>query len=179
MNKEIIYIAELDADVDDVIAAEYLYNKGVLKEVVCDPIPKTPLGKERKAQLEELGITVSNKMPPIAKYVFVGGALTELSRYLINHKIECLVMNGGFVGCNIMDKPLKKFKDKLVTRTFNFNCDINATDSVLKNKNIDKIILVGKNVCHNQKNTLKGIWQCEETLLKNIMQKMKKDNMIC
>lgn len=34
MNKEVIYIAELDADVDDVIAAEYLHNKGVLKEYV-------------------------------------------------------------------------------------------------------------------------------------------------
>ena len=48
-------------------------------------------------------------MPPIAKYVFVGGALTELARYLINHKIECLVMNGGFAGSNIVKNPLDKF----------------------------------------------------------------------
>lgn len=27
--KDVIYIAELDADVDDVIASEYLYKKGV------------------------------------------------------------------------------------------------------------------------------------------------------
>lgn len=166
MNKDIVYIAELDADVDDVIAAEYLHKKGVLKEVVCDPIPKTSQGKERKEQLEKLGIKVSNKMPPVAKYVFVGGALTELARYLITHKIEYLVMNGGFVGDNIMKNPLDKFKNKKVVRTFNFNCDVTATDSVLKSKNIDKIILIGKNVCHSPKNTLLNIWSCEKDLLK-------------
>ena len=166
MRKEIIYIAELDADVDDAIAVEYLHNKGVLKEVVCDPIPITKEGKDRKEQLEKLGIKVSNKMPPVARYVFVGGALTELARYLINHKIECLVMNGGFVGCNIVKNPLDKFKDKQVIRTFNFNCDVIAADSVLKSKNIENIILVGKNVCHSEKNTLLGIWRDEERLLK-------------
>lgn len=57
------------------IAAEYLYQKGVLKEVVCDPLPKTPEGKDRKEQLEELDIKVTNKIPPIARYVFVGGAI--------------------------------------------------------------------------------------------------------
>lgn len=165
MSKEVVYIAELDADVDDVIAAEYLYKCGVLKEVVCDPKPNTNQGKERKEQLEKLGIKVSEKMPNIARYVFVGGALTELSKYLINHKIECLVMNGGFVGCNIMKNPLPKFKDKQVVRTFNFNCDVNAADSVLKSKNIDNIILVGKNVCHDRRNTLNGVWSKEKDIL--------------
>ena len=165
IEKEVVYIAELDADVDDVIAAEYLYQKGVLKEVVCDPLPRTPEGKGRKEQLKELGIKVSNKMPPIARYVFVGGALTELARYLINHKIECLVMNGGFVGSNIVKKPLDKFKDKQVIRTFNFNCDVNATDSVLKSKNIENVILVGKNVCHSEKNTLDDVWKGEKSIL--------------
>lgn len=165
IEREVIYIAELDADVDDVIAAEYLNKKGVLKEVVCDPVPTTWHGKDRKEQLEALGIKVVNKMPSIAKYVFVGGALTEVSRYLINHKIECLVMNGGFVGCNIMKNPLDKFKNKQVVRTFNFNCDIDATDIVLKSKNIENIILVGKNVCHDKRNTLTGIWSSERTIL--------------
>ena len=166
IEREVVYIAELDADVDDVIAAEYLHNKDVLKEVVCDPLPKTPEGKNRKEQLEKLAIKVSNKMPPIARYVFVGGALTELARYLINHKIECLVMNGGFVGCNIVRNPLDKFKDKQVIRTFNFNCDVAAADSVLKSKNIENIILVGKNVCHSEKNTLDGVWKDEKSILK-------------
>ncbi len=30
MDKEIVYIAELDADVDDIVAAHYLHNKGVI-----------------------------------------------------------------------------------------------------------------------------------------------------
>ena len=61
IEREVVYIAELDADVDDVIAVEYLHNKGVLKEVVCDPLPSTWHGKDRKEQLEKLGIKVSNK----------------------------------------------------------------------------------------------------------------------
>ena len=142
IEKEVVYITELDDDVDDVIAAEYLHNKGVLREIVCDPFPRTAEGKSRKDQLEKLGIKVSNKMPTIAKYVFVGGALTELARYLINHKIDCLVMNGGFVGSNIVKNPLDKFKDKQVIRTFNFNCDVVAADSVLKSKNIENVILI-------------------------------------
>lgn len=51
MDKEIVYIAELDADVDDVVAAHYLHNKGVLKCVVLDPYPKTKEGLERKERL--------------------------------------------------------------------------------------------------------------------------------
>lgn len=47
-----MYIAELDADVDDVIAAEYLNFKGVLKEVVCDPTPRTLEGKTEKSSLK-------------------------------------------------------------------------------------------------------------------------------
>lgn len=165
MKKEIIYIAELDADVDDVIAAEYLHKKNVLKEVVCDPAPTTKEGQDRKEQLEKEGIKVSFKMPPVAKYVFVGGALTLLSKYLITHKIECLVMNGGFVGNNIMKTPLPKFKNKQTVRTFNFNCDVTAADTVLKSKNIEQIILIGKNVCHDQRNTLRGVWKSEQLIL--------------
>lgn len=74
-------------------------------------------------------------------------------------------MNGGFVGCNIVKHTLDKFKNKQVMRTFNFNFDINATDAVLKSRNIENIILVGKNVCHNRKNTLSGIWNDEKDIL--------------
>jgi len=91
------------------------------------------------------------------QYVFVGGTLTEVAHYLARHKIACFVMNGGFVGDGIMQKPLDKFKGKQVYKTFNFNCDVMATDSVLKSKNIGNIVLVGKNVCHSAKNTLNGI----------------------
>lgn len=37
MEKEIVYVADLDQDIDDVVAAHYLNNKGVLKCVVYDP----------------------------------------------------------------------------------------------------------------------------------------------
>lgn len=165
MKEKIIYIGELDADVDDVIAAEYLHKNGVLKAVVLDPEPKTPKGLERKKELEELGVTVLTKMPPVAEYVFVGGALTKVARYLVTHKIDYLVMNGGFVGCNIVTQPLEKFKGKQAVRTFNFNCDVDAADRVLKSSNIGQVVLIGKNVCHNKRNTLAGIWKQEKALL--------------
>ncbi len=169
-----VYVAELDADVDDVIAAEYLYKKGVLQEVVCDPIPRTTDGKYRKEQLELLGIKVSNKMPLDAQYVFVGGALTEVAHHLTRHKIACLVMNGGFVGDGIMRKPLDKFKGKQVCKTFNFNCDVIAADSVLKSRTVENIVLVGKNVCHSEKNTLNGVWSAEKELLRKYNSKSDK-----
>lgn len=164
MNKEIVYIAELDADVDDVVAAHYLHNKGVLKCVVLDSYPKTKDGIKRKEQLENLGVTVLKKMPPIAKYVFVGGALTLVADYIRMHHIDWLVMNGGFVGTNIATYELDKFKGKETVRTFNFNCDVNAADVVLKadERHIGHIMLVGKNVCHDIRNTRSGIWNGDE-----------------
>ncbi len=43
-------------------------------------------------------------------------------------------MNGGFVGDNIVPKKdrLDKFDGKKTIRTFNFNCDIQSTDKILK-----------------------------------------------
>ena len=164
--QKIVYIADLDQDIDDLIAAEYLNQKGVLKCIVMDPIPKTKEGIERKQMLSDLGIEIRTKMIPDAEIVFVGGALTTISSYIINHKIKYLVMNGGFVGNNIVKEPLKKFKDKTECRTFNFNCDVQSTDKVLKSKNIENIILVGKNVCHDKRNTPIGIWKDEKELFK-------------
>ena len=117
MEKEIVYIADLDQDVDDVVAAHYLHNEGVLKCVVCDPYPMTEDGLKRKDILESLGIKVLKKMPPVAKYVFVGGALTLVADYIKMHHIDWLVMNGGFVGTNIASFELDKFKGKETVRT--------------------------------------------------------------
>ena len=164
--QKIVYIAELDQDIDDVIAVEYLYQKGVLQCVVLDPVPKTKEGIERKQSLEKLGIEVLTKMPSKANFVFVGGALTLVSSYIINHKIDYLIMNGGFVGNNLVDKPLDKFKNKKECRTFNFNCDVLSTDKVLKSNNISNIMLIGKNVCHDKRNTPIGIWKKEQELFK-------------
>lgn len=160
----IVYVAELDADVDDYIACIYLHQKNVLDCVVLDPIPKTSEGIERIETLKKMGISVVNDFPQNTEYVFVGGALTYLSKFIQNHKIKVLCMNGGFVGCNIVKNPLKKFQDKKFCRTFNFNMDIQATQKIFKSKNIDEIMLVGKNVCHNIKNTKLGIWKDEKIL---------------
>lgn len=166
--KEIIYIAEIDQDVDDIIAVEYLHNKGVLKSIVLDPIPETDEGIKRLESIKKMGITIEDSIPKDSKYVFVGGALRKVSQYIKNNKIDLLVMNGGFVGSNIKtDFTLPKFRNKKTVRTFNFNCNIYATDQVLKSKNINNILLVGKNVCHNRKNTLNGIWKEKESILLN------------
>lgn len=160
MSKEVVYIADLDQDIDDIIAAHYLHNEGVLKCVVCDPYPKTEEGLTRKDILENLDIPVLKKMPPIARYVFVGGALTIVADYLKMHHIDWLVMNGGFVGSNIASYELDKSQGKEVVRTFNFNCDVKATDYVLRStdRQLSHVVLVGKNVCHDIRNTRSGIW---------------------
>lgn len=164
--KEIIYVAEIDQDVDDVIAVEYLHNKGVLKAIVLDPIPETEEGIKRLESIKKMGIVIEREIPEGSKYIFVGGALKKVSRYIKNNKIKALIMNGGFVGNNIRtDFTLPKFRNKKTVRTFNFNCNIYATDQVLKSENIEDILLVGKNVCHNRKNTLNGIWKEESDLL--------------
>ena len=165
--KKIVYLAELDGDVDDVVAVEYLYNKNTLKCIVCDPIPTTKVGKIRQSNFEKMGIEVYFKIPEGTEIVFCGGALTSLAEYLEKNKISTLVMNGGFVGDNIVPKEdrLEKFDGKKTIRTFNFNCDVYSTDKVLKSSTdkIEKIILVGKNVCHSIKNTPTGIWNDKES----------------
>jgi hypothetical protein len=163
---QIVYSAELDGDVDDIIAIEYLYNNYALKCVVCDPKPSTEIGKIREEKLKKLDIEINYNFPEDTNIVFCGGALTTLSKFIENHKISILVMNGGFVGDNIVPKEhvLKKFEGLKTCRTFNFNCDINATDKILKSseEKIGKIILVGKNVCHSEKNTPNFIWNYKE-----------------
>ena len=166
--KEIIYVAEIDQDVDDIVAVEYLHNKGVLKAVVLDPIPETDEGKQRLDIIKRMGIIIEKEIPEKSKYIFVGGALKKVSQYIKNNKIDLLVMNGGFVGNNIETNfTIPKFRNKKTVRTFNFNCNIYATNQVLKSENINKILLVGKNVCHNRKNTLSGIWKNKESKLLN------------
>ena len=164
MNKDIVYIADLDQDVDDIIAIEYLNKLGVLRCIVLDPFPKNKEGFERKEMLTKNGIEVLKKIPNDAKKIFVGGTLSLVATYIINHEIDYLVMNGGFVGNNIMEKPLEKFKNKQECRTYNFNCDVVATDKVLRSKNIKHIMLIGKNVCHDRRNTPEFIWKNEKDL---------------
>ena len=163
---QIVYLDELDGDVDDVVAVEYLYNNYALKCIVCDPKPSTNIGKIRESNLKKLGIEIYYEIPEGTDIVFCGGALTTLSKYIENNKITTLVMNGGFVGDNIVPQKdvLKKFEGAKTMPTFNFNCDIQSTDKVLKSsiEKIGKIILVGKNVCHSKINTRSEIWNYKE-----------------
>ena len=96
-----------------------------------------------------------------------------MAKYLEKNKISTLVMNGGFVGDNIVPEEdrLDKFNGKKTISTFNFDLDVNSTDKVLKSDKIDKIILVGKNVCHSKKNTPGGFWDDEES--QNLFAKYK------
>lgn len=162
--KDIIYIGELDQDVDDVIAAEYLHLEGKLKGVVLDPYPETEIGLARLKRLKELGIQFYRSIPSCSA-IFVGGAFTEIARFLRNHKVDIIVANGGFVGANIVPKSeqLPKFRGKEYVRTFNFNMDVDAITEVLNSKNVGQIYLIGKNVCHDIKNTREGIWKDKYT----------------
>lgn len=81
--KKIVYIAKLDQDIDDVIAAEYLYNKNVLKCIVLDPYPRTKEGFLRKMKLEKLGIEGS-KLCNVCGY-----KKTDLN--LKDREWECLI----------------------------------------------------------------------------------------
>lgn len=58
MNNEIVYVAELDQDVDDVIAVRYLHMQHALKCVVLDLYPISKIGLERLKSLETLGIPI-------------------------------------------------------------------------------------------------------------------------
>lgn len=48
MTAKLIYVADLDQDVDDCIAAEYLHAKNILSGIVYDPYPSNPEGRQRK-----------------------------------------------------------------------------------------------------------------------------------
>lgn len=165
MKEKVVYIAELDNDIDDVIAAEYLFKKGALGYVVQDPVVTTREGFSRLFKLKNKGIEVRHDIPDGTKVIFVGGQLRKVSEYLENHDLDLLVMNGGFVGDNVKKNfTIPKFRGKTAVRTFNFNCDVLATERVLSSNRVKEIILVGKNVCHNRKNTIKGIWKDEKDI---------------
>lgn len=162
IEKDIICVCEVAQDIDDLIGVEFLNRSERLKGVVLDPPPKTKEDWERVQQIKEMGIEIFKSIPP-CKAIFIGGAFTSTARYLILNKVDLIVANGGFVGANIVspDKQLKKFKDRTYVRTFNFCMDVMSTMRVLQSKNFNRMLLVGKNVCHDARNTISGIWKEE------------------
>jgi hypothetical protein len=169
--KNVIYIADIDQDIDDLITIKYMADRSVfLKGVVLDPMPTTDVGKSRVKLIESWGVKVFDRIPDDdgepTDIIYCGGALTKVAEYVKDHKIQQLVMNGGFVGEPIVPstEALPKFRGKSAVRTFNFNCDVAAADAVLQSDNIDQIILVGKNVCHDDRNTFENIWKDKQSL---------------
>lgn len=156
---KIVYIADLDQDIDDFIAVEYLYEKQALDYVIPDPFPKEKAGKERLSKLKEKGIDVSRWIKSNTSIIFCGSALSTVAAYVQNHRLDLLVMNGGYVGSNISNSHLKEFRDKEVSTSYNLNCDIIASDLVLKSSHIGKIIMIGENVGHDLQNTAARIWK--------------------
>ena len=134
MNK-IVYVADLDQDIDDIIAIEYLYSQGVLDYIVLDPNPIENQGKRRMNILKSMGIKIKYNIQPNTKVVFSGGGLSKVAKYIRNNNsLDLLVMNGGFVGNDVipLEKQLPKFRNKNVVRTYNFNQDVISTDYILK-----------------------------------------------
>lgn len=167
----------------NLIAVEYLHLKNALKEVVLDPYPVTDLGLERLKQIKNWDIKIVDEVSPNSDYIFVGGALTKLAKYLENNTAKTIVINGGFVGANIIDKKheLMKFKNKLAVRTYNFNLDVVATQKVINSSNYQKMYLVGKNVCHSILNTTTELWKNESFLNKYNLSPQKRlhDLLMC
>ena len=57
--KKIVYVADLDQDIDDIIAVDYLNRQNVLEAVVLDPLPKDEDGRKRLEILRQKEIKVS------------------------------------------------------------------------------------------------------------------------
>ena len=99
-DKKYVFIADIDGDIDDIVAIEYLYRGNMLECVVMD-------GKSRNGALEgyvsNLPARFSYDIPPETKVLFCGGALTKVAKFLNDgNSLDTLIMNGGFAGVNIV-----------------------------------------------------------------------------
>lgn len=153
IKNKIVFVADIADDVDDVIAVEFLARNNYLNCLVLDGKSND---RNREERLENLGVIIKTEIPEDTKIIFCGGALTKVAKFVKNNKLDILVMNGGFAGTNIVTKgkELDKFKGRKKVRTYNFNMDVDSSLEVLSSENIDKIILVSKNVCHDSINTI-------------------------
>lgn len=159
--RRVVYVADIGDDVDDMVAILELKHRDAIQCVVRDSDDTDAVIEARIKRLHENGIDVVDAMPPGTDIVFAGGALTKVADYLrAGGALAYLVANGGFVGEDIVgrQRTLPKFHGKTRVRTYNFNRDVNATDYVLRTKRIGRIFLVGKNVCHDARNTTSCIW---------------------
>lgn len=152
LKNKIVFVADIADDVDDVIAVEYLARNGFLRCMVLDGKSNDP---DREKRLTDLGVITRTDIPEDTKIIFCGGALTKIAEFVKVNKLDILVMNGGFAGDGVVpkEKQLEKFRGRKKIRTYNFNMDVSASLLVLGSDNIGEIVLVSKNVCHDELNT--------------------------
>jgi len=148
---KIVYIADIGGDIDDLVAIKYLNSIGALGSVVLDGASQD---NERKLILERDGIEVLNEIPKGTDIVFCGGAFTKIAKYLQNNKLDLIVANGFFAGCNIVppEHVLDKFKNLAQCVSYNPNQDYKSALEVVRS-GVDMLI-VAKNVCHHPDNTI-------------------------
>lgn len=170
MMRSIAYVADISQDIDDLVTIYALRSSGRLGCVVLDRPPTDDIGAMRVKKMVEDGIPLCESIPGHQGDVFVGGSLGKVAEYVLSGgEIANLVVNGGFVGKTVVpdEDALPKFAGKASVRTYNFDLDVDAADAVLRStpEQIGRIFLVGKNVCHDARNTPSGIWASHGELL--------------
>jgi len=153
MNKiKLVYVCDIDQDIDDMIACEFLLKRKIPFTIVLD----RPSTSKRIDELKSMGAIFTDDIPEGTNVVFCGGAFTKIATYVKDHKLPTLVANGFFAGMNCVgvEDELPKFKGKKYVPSYNPNSDIPSALAVLDSDNIHDIKLVSKNVCHHPRNTV-------------------------
>tara|TARA_Y100000310_G_scaffold307018_1_gene348734 strand:- start:27823 stop:28593 length:771 start_codon:yes stop_codon:yes gene_type:complete len=167
-NGKIIYVADIEEDIDDMVAAEFLHvtPRGYLDGVVLDRDTKD---SKRVKELLDMGVKFFDEIPEGTSTIYCGGAVTKIAKYLENNELKLLVINGGFAGTNLVkpEDELGKFRGKKYVRTYNFNCDVDSALAVLNSPNVEQIYLVSKNVCHDKRNTTGNVHYNKENKTNN------------
>lgn len=169
MKSEIIYVADLAGDIDDLVAIKYLDDLGVLHSVVLDGASED---NERKSILEKDGIEVVDEIPRGARIIFCGGAFTPIAKYLRTNTPDLIVANGFFAGSNIVkpENVLEKFKGMTQCPSYNPNLDWKSALEVINSGVF--MLIVSKNVCHHPDNVV-GKWHDEEMVKIKVPAKKK------
>jgi inosine-uridine nucleoside N-ribohydrolase len=89
--------------------------------------------------------------------ILTGGPLKNIAKTIEEKstperpfRVETMVIQGGFAGCNVVpeEHQLSKFKDMVTCQTFNLGADIPAARKVISYPFIERKYFVSKNVCH-------------------------------
>lgn len=82
--------------------------------------------------------------------ILTGAPMRNFNKITDSIICERWVAQGGFAGDNVVPENyrLEKFKGKITCPTFNFNGDPKTALALLSNPNIQRKMLISKNVCH-------------------------------